>query len=311
MLMAPVEAPNNSAVCAIESRFFGKGECYAHHGEILQGVFRSGDGKATPGLVTLPYRAVKTVATFFPKEGAPLRVVPEDRVKAFDAAKLALSALGRDTFGGTLTIYSNVPIGAGMGSSTADVTATARAVLNAFGVEMGALSLAKLAVQAEAASDPVMIPEAVVLFAQRSGNVIEHMPGKLPPMLAVGVNTAPNCLVDTLAIPSRERSEQEIEEYEFLRAQLRRALARADACLLGYVATQSALLNRSIKETPRLDDLLTLQRDLGAEGVQIAHSGTVAALLFDARHDEAKTRGHLAAEAAHEAGFAPGPLFRI
>lgn len=289
----------------------GLGRCTAHHGEILQGAFRDRDGATAPGLVTLPCVTAATVASFVPAAGKELHVLPADRSKARAAARLALDALGLAQTGGLLRIESDIPVGAGLGSSTADVVAAMRAVANAFGTELDPAHVARLAVSAETASDSTMFPTGVMLFAQRSGAVLERLAAQLPPMIAVGVDTAPGRPVDTLSLRPRQWTEHEVETYEFLRAQLRRALRTADARLLGHVATQSALLNRSVMETPRLHELIAIARDEGAVGVQIAHSGTVAALLFDAQEDAAPAHAARAGAVLAEAGFAAGLSFRL
>ena len=49
------------------------------------------------------------------------------------------------------------------------------------------------------------------------------------------------------------------------------------------MATASARVNQRFLPKPSLPDLIELSRRLGGAGVQVAHSGTVAGLIFDAR----------------------------
>ena len=70
--------------------------------------------------------------------------------------------------------------------------------------------------------------------------------------------------------------------------------------LLGRVATASSRINQRYLPKPVLDELLALCRRLGGHGVQVAHSGTVAGLIFDARMpglDDAVQRGVAGIEA--------------
>ena len=306
-----VDTLDRSPAATIASSRIGWGQCHAHHGEILQGAFRDRDGRVLPGLVTLPCYALRSRAAFLPDDTGELRSVPSERKKALAAARLTLEGLGLAGQGGTLRLESNIPVGAGLGSSTADVVATIRSVLDAFDGQMEPSEIARLAVASERASDSTMFPHGVVLFGQRSGIILERLAGSLPPMHAVGVDTAPGVQVDTLSIKPRVWTEHEVESYEFLRAQLRRALKTADVRLLGHVATQSALINRSALETPRLHDLAAIGREAGAVGVQIAHSGTVAALLFDAADCASEHRVQMAKRLLLEAGMTLGLSFSL
>jgi uncharacterized protein involved in propanediol utilization len=61
----------------------------------------------------------------------------------------------------------------------------------------------------------------------------------------------------------------------------RRAVRTVDPALLGRVATASTLLNQRHLPVPQLDGLLAVSEEAGAAGLQVAHSGNVAGLLFD------------------------------
>src|SRR3546814_7862381 len=105
----------------------GVGRSMAHHGELLQGVFESHDGSLHRGLITLPLAAQQSTVTFWPREESGIRTRPANRRKAARAAVLTLAYLGFPGAGGDLTIESDIPVGHGYGSSTADVIATIRA----------------------------------------------------------------------------------------------------------------------------------------------------------------------------------------
>lgn len=172
----------------------GHGTCRGHHGELLQGVFtwtpssssRRDHESQWHGLVTLPMNSRHTRARFVPDPPhtgrAPTSTTPRGhrlrgetrRTKARRAAELALDYLAT-THGlhltGELTITSTLPSGWGMGSSTADVVATIRAVTDSAHVTLPTHHLARLAVAAEGASDPTMNndTQGTSLFAQRKG----------------------------------------------------------------------------------------------------------------------------------------------
>ncbi len=254
----------------------GVGYAPGHHGEILQGVFRDGDRRCR-GLVTLPVPGAVTRAEFVPRPG-PLTVVPADRVKARRAAELAAAACGRPA-GGALRLDSGLPVGLGLGSSTSDILATVRAVSAAFGTALAPEAVARIAVRAEHASDPIMLGGGAVLFAQREGRVLERLGPALPAAVVVGCVTGGGAPVDTLALDFAG----DVAAFERLRRMLRLAIATGDVALLGRVSTESARLNQRVLAKDELPELERIAALTGAAGVQVAHSGNVAGLLFDPR----------------------------
>lgn len=154
----------------------GAGFASAHHGEILQGVFYDDKGKLRRGLVTLRFAERGSRATFYPYPMWTDIVSSPGVLKARRAASFAMEELATDhspVIGGYIDISSNVPRGMGMGSSTADVTAAIRAVADFHGVMPSAEKISKIAVRAEWASDPIMLDDQAILFAQREGVVLE------------------------------------------------------------------------------------------------------------------------------------------
>ncbi len=287
----------------------GFGRVNGHHGEILQGVFPDETGGLHRALVTLPCNLVSSTAIFRPATGH-LVTVPDDKLKAAEAARLALDALGLHDQGGSLTVESNIPVGLGMGSSTADVVATIRAVADAHGVALAADAVARLAVRAETASDSLMHGDLAVLFAQREGIVLEHLGPALPPLEILGVDTAPDTRVDTLRQPAAAYDDWEIQAFRPLRGMLRRAVKTGDPTLIGRVATASARLSQRHLPKPGFEDILNIATATGALGVQVAHSGTVAGLLFDPRNPATARRVSEATTRLEAIGLPPRLHFR-
>lgn len=264
----------------------GVGYAYAHHGELLQGMFEDGAGRLRRALVTLPHRERGSRAVFYPSQNHWGVVGTPELIKVRRAAILALrefSTHPSPAKGGQIEIISDVPRGIGMGSSTSDVTATIRAVADYHGVSLSCEEVGKLAVLAECASDSIMIDDRVVLFAHREGEVLETFGHRLPPLIVVGCDTAPGTHVDTLRFQPADYNDREIGAFQVLRAALRRAVATDDVALLGRVATASARINQRFLPKPPLERLLDLCMRNGGCGVQVAHSGTVAGLIFDPR----------------------------
>jgi uncharacterized protein involved in propanediol utilization len=292
-------------------RGMGVGWAPGHHGELLQGAFDDGTGRVRRALVTLPQPDRGSRAVFHPSQAHWGVVGTPELVKVRRAAILALRQFTghpAPAKGGQVEIVSDVPRGIGMGSSTADVTATIRAVADYHGVVLSREEVGRLAVLAECAADSIMIDDRVVLFAHRDGVVLETLGHRLPPLLVVGCDTQPGVRVDTLGLPPADYDDREIATFGVLRSALRRAVATGDAALLGKVATASARLNQRFLPKPGLDGLLELGLRHGGCGVQVAHSGTVAGLIFDASRPEAVAGARRCAAAVEALGLVPTGL---
>ncbi|HEX8093146.1 hypothetical protein [Jatrophihabitans sp.] len=305
LLAPPAGTPGPAGHANLE--VIGIGFAPAHHGELLQGMFLDDAGVPHRALVTLPQPALGTRAVFRPSYTHGGVLGPSELIKVRRAAILTLGRLPSyrsPAKGGQIEITSTVPHGIGMGSSTSDVTATIRAVADSHGHPLEKEEVARLAVLAECASDSVMICDQVVLFAQREGTVLEVFGQQLPPMLVLGCDTAPEEKVDTLRLPPAPYDRSEIAQFGVLRAALRRAVAKSDLALLGRVATASARINQRYLPKPQLEMLLRLCAEHGGCGVQVAHSGTVAGLIFDARAEQVAANIDRCADALSDAGLA-------
>ena len=259
----------------------GTGSARQHHGELLQGsLFRNGEWVSC--LITMPGRGVGSTARFWPRDdGAAVEVVPAWKKKARRAALLALGYIGAP-LSGKLEIECAVATGVGLGSSTADVVAAIRAVSAAYGTVLDAGTVARLAVAAEGASDPIMFDGEMVLFAQREGRLLESFGSWIPPYAVMSFDTDPAaCGVDTLRLPVPAYGHAELVAFESLVRRSREAFGRRDVKALAAIATESARLNQRILPLRNFESLCRVAEEFGALGLQISHSGTIAGLLFD------------------------------
>jgi uncharacterized protein involved in propanediol utilization len=309
MIHTLIAPPVTPAAPVERTRRIGYGHAPAHHGEVMQGMFYSSEGTVEHGLVTLPCPLFGARARFRPLRSGPLTVEPGDRSRARLAARLTLDALGRSGWGGAVRIESDVPLCWGCGSSTADVLATVRATADAFDTVLPPDWIARLCVASETASDSLMYgPARAVLFAQRRGSTLLDLGGPLPPLLVLGFNTEGNRGVETLVLPPCRYSAWEIEAFRPLLGLLRRAVERQDAALLGRVATASTTIMQGHRPKRGMPELLRLAADVGALGVQVAHSGTVAGFLF-APGEETVARAEQARAALGRLGLHESWLF--
>ncbi len=280
------------------STYSSSGHAMAHHGEIFQGVVRTPAGRLRRALCSLPCSGLGSEAVFRIDASGIVTVTPPWKIKARVAARLALERIGRPELGGTLEVRSEIPPGWGLGSSTADVTASIRAVLASVPHAVRPPSVAALAVQAERASDSTIFSNVAVLFAHREGEVVEMLGDQIPELIVVGFNTDPDG-VDTLDFPPARYAPDEIARLAELVELLRRAIREQDVRALSQVATGCARINQAHLPKPRFDRIEDIAARVGALGVQVAHSGTVAGLLFDPRDPEldlrvTQARGQLA-----------------
>ncbi len=270
------------------------GTAIAHHGELIQGMFEDSSGQLRRGLLSLPCPALTSIATFHPKAGPALTIAPTTCEKARRAGELALQLVSPRSPGGHLQIATNIPIGQGLGSSTADVLSSIQAILRFFRARLSHEAIMQIAVAAETASDSTLFTQQAVLFAQRDGEVIEAFRKSLPRISIVSVNCAPDTEISTLDFRPAEYRPEEIEAFRPLWSLLRVAINSGDLRALGRVATASAMINQRFLPKRDLDQIQAIADSCGAVGIQVAHSGTVAGILFDPEDHDCTSNMHLA-----------------
>jgi uncharacterized protein involved in propanediol utilization len=273
----------------------GVGTAGRHHGELLQGALAR-DGELVSCLITMPAPGAGSSARYVPGEAlAPvpasgpageaaqpqLLILPRWKTKAERAARLALAFIGAPLVG-RLEIECAVATGVGLGSSTCDVVAAILAVCDAHGVRLSAADVARLAIEAEGAADPIMFEGEAVLFAQRQGRVLESFGRWIPAFTVLSLDTdVGGAGIDTLALPLPDYTTADVNLFESLVARVREAFRRRDADAVAAAATESAMLNQRFLPMRKFSELRAFAHEHRALGIQISHSGTVAGVLFD------------------------------
>jgi uncharacterized protein involved in propanediol utilization len=258
----------------------GEGRSIAQHGELFQGQMEQEGGRLRRCLVSLPCPALYSHAQFHPDGAGSLRVIPPHKKKALRMAELTFARLGESDLSGTLVIETVAPEARGCGSSTADCVATASACADALNRTISEEEVARLAVEAEEASENFMFHRAV-LFANREGEVIEDYARKLPRFEVLGIDTWPDGPVETLRYPPAEYSWRQRQSFSMLTGALRRAMKKHDIRLLGRVATASARINQEFLPKPMFREMNEIVEVVGALGLSVAHAGTVLSILLD------------------------------
>lgn len=262
---------------------------FGHHGELLQGIFEGDDGKLHRGLITLKCNLYASTAVFVKESNInEIRILPEGKVKALKAAQITLRYIGKsEEFGGYLIIHNDMPEEKGFGSSTSDVVAGIRAVAAAFNRTLMPGEIAKIAVEAERASDSIMFEECV-LFAHREGKVIKRYNYLIPPMYIIGFDDNSGKGINTLDYKPAEYTFEEIKTFKVLKGLLERGLGEQDPKLIGKVATVSAKINQHYLPKPHFERIVEFANITNALGVQVAHSGTIMGILYPDYIDEKK-----------------------
>lgn len=180
---------------------------------------------------------------------------------------------------GKVNFHSELPVGKGMASSTADLSAAMAAVLSSLKIPWTPQDLVHIALDIEP-SDPVMFP-GVTEIAHQDGKYVRELGNNVPAMLLVfdwgGT-------LDTQRFNARADLQEHYRKHETL---IRKALAifyegidRSDLEKMAYAGTISAQCNQGINPKPYMQEILRVVRSLGGLGMITAHSGTLLAGVF-------------------------------
>ena len=220
-------------------------------GELAQGFYRG-----EPILITCPIEKFSTAIVsdeFTGVEGLGSKSLAmlDNVLKLFDVREFP--------FGVRLT--SELPIGKGMASSSADMAAIAQAVAFAFGKNFSPAELGKLCTLIEP-TDGVFY-SGVVAMNPLTGQLVKRIRAREKFLIAVFDYGGE---VDTLTFNRRSNF-----EFPPLSEELDFALTK-----------KSALANQMILPKRGLVSLMNSATELGAVAVNAAHSGTVAGIFFHA-----------------------------
>ncbi|QHI35441.1 Homoserine kinase [Kordia antarctica] len=258
----------------------GVGSSFCHHGEILQGEFYCDELKQSVyGLCTLKCNIFSSKAQFYKTDDKEIKVFPEYKIKAKKGVENLLKYLNIN-IGGRLVIDSDIRPKLGFGSSTTDVVSSIMAVLDVLELELNEMTIAKLAVYSETASDSIMFKDEV-LFAQRKGLIIEKFPQSIPQIHVLGFSDPSNDGYCTVSMEPLKYNSKEKLQFNELRDILRNSIKTQDVNLLGKVTTQSTLINQNYYQKKNLDKILKIMEDNQSAGIQISHSGNLMGLIWD------------------------------
>lgn len=258
-------------------------------GELVQGMMGE-----SHFLVTCPIDYFARARVNLSQNGDGLDT-PGDCPKSAAALMATLDHLGHGQLSGKLTINSPIPRSKGMGSSSADITATIAATAMALGTELTPETIATIALSVEP-SDGVMFP-GIALLDHREGSIIQVL-GTPPPMEIVALDWGGT--VDTVEFNAVDRRSQwksiQYEVDEALKL-VKTGIREQDPGLIGQGASISSRASQAVLFKPQLPEAMEFAEKVGAVGVNIGHSGTIIGILLDARERTGKSVYHKANQA--------------
>lgn len=264
----------------------GVGQSFGTFGELLQGRL---DGENSDFLVTFPIACFATAHFVSDPHRQSVAVTPAHCVKSQRLATMLLAHYDLPA-GGTLTLSSDLPVGKGFASSSADLVATARAIGSCFQLTIALNVLQMLLAQIEP-TDGVMYPGCVAFYHRQVR--LHSFLGPLPRLTVVGIDEGGT--VDTVQFNQRPKpfTSQDEQCYQHLLNLAAHAIRSQDAALLGKVATASALLNQKLHPKRMLSRVLAIAKEVGGLGVIVAHSGTCLGILLSPKDHDYEQRLHL------------------
>ena len=212
-----------------------------------------------------------------------------------------------------VSVANPIPVGKGMGSSSADLAAAVWAAATAAGITLPPAAIARIALSVEP-TDGVMFP-GIALFDHRRGRIARSL-GPPPPLEVIIIDRGGQ--VDTLEFNQVDRTAQWNAVAEQTAAALelvQEGIRTGDPALVGRAATISARAATAtvgiraataVSARPGhppavgahaghppaaaewLERACRVAEAAGAVGVNIAHSGTVLGILLDARQRRSK-----------------------
>jgi uncharacterized protein involved in propanediol utilization len=264
----------------------------SHCGELFQGPVIGPDGTPVTGVITLPDPRFWAAAVIASRTDMRIEVDPPACTKVRKAVELALQIVKLNSLGFTVHVFSNIPQGVGMGSSTAQCVAAVRAVLQIARRTLTDIQTLKLVYQVEGPCDPLTATSwgTVLIWASRDGFALEVIEEPLPRMAALGfVTDQQGVSTDELA-RTTVYSPSELDTYARILELAKQAIRSGSAADLGKAAVLSADANQHRCATVHWNELNAIADRMGAVGVAVSHSGTAAAILWSIEQDALRDR---------------------
>jgi uncharacterized protein involved in propanediol utilization len=254
---------------------FYSGICNGTLGELLQGPLIH-DGRLQIAIISLPIRRYSWVHY---RRGAPgdHKLELANRPKCRKAIEHYLRVHDVALPAGSWAFSSELPWGRGMASSTADIVAAVRCLDAVFDLQSSA-DLIKLMLREIERSDSVFL-ESYALYLSGLQEVVRLLPGN--PIFHVCYIDEESA-VDTEAVTPRliAHYANHLPEYRRNLDAMLAAFDRADSVGIARCATESAILGQGAIPKRSLGAMLDNRERFGADGVVVAHTGSLIGYLY-------------------------------
>ncbi|MEU4883530.1 hypothetical protein AB0G19_24150 [Streptomyces althioticus] len=225
--------------------------------------------------------------------------------KSATAARLFLDHYGFALPPGDWRTHSELPVGVGMASSTADIVATLRCLFRVFSLPYDTDVVLGVLTDIERA-DSVFLDEFALYLSGRH-RVVRRLGQD------IGFHTAyvtePGT-VDTSAVTPLllDHYRRRGEEYHRCLTDLLKGFDSGDPAAVARAATTSAALSQEVLPKATFSSLQAHRERFGADGVFVAHTGCLAGYLF-ASHPRAEVKSELSSffhSLGHQCTFTQG-----
>lgn len=178
-----------------------------------------------------------------------------------------------------VSVRSDLPLGKGMASSSADISAACQSIALSAGKILTPDEIADIALLIEP-TDGIFYP-GIVLFDHVKGYLRQYLGDALPMHIIIfDVGGEINTLHFNKRLDLKKLNQANEEQVHQAMHLISKGLADKDLSLVGKGATMSALANQKILFKAHLKDIIQIGLAWGAVGVNVAHSGTVVGVLF-------------------------------
>ncbi len=247
---------------------FAPGSC----GEFIQGVW-----EGEPCLVSCPINRYAKVTV---SAGEPGDFLPPKAAKMLALVFKTLFLPAEDKHRIRVALSSEIPVGKGMASSTADLIAVASAVAAYFDRELSEDDLAALCAEIEP-TDNIMY-RRLNLFNYMTGKSIKSFDvQKITDIKVLMIDFAG--AVDTLSFHAEAdaSANEDASNFEEIAKNFGEALTSGNRKAFGKACTASVQRNQSLLYKPYLETVIALSDAFDGLGVVGGHSGTVVGVLYD------------------------------
>ncbi|MCK8825514.1 GHMP family kinase ATP-binding protein [Fuchsiella alkaliacetigena] len=250
-------------------------------GELVQGSINGQNF-----LVTCPINLYSYVTVRLTKQSSRINC-KQGLNKTIQAVEKTLTFFNRCDLGAQIEVNSELIAGKGMASSTADITAAILATTIALSERITLEQIAQLALSIEPTDGTFY--EGIVLFDHLTGQKYEYL-GQISGLDILVLDLGGR--INTLDFNSREDLGElnELNEPLTRRALqlVKRGIQQNNLQLIGQGATLSSKANQVILAKRNFGQLLELTALQGVVGINVAHSGTLVGVLYNATRIESE-----------------------